>query len=108
MRLALPFVLLALVAGRAATASNAVPPGAAGSGAGAVSGYAVSDVSYTLDGEAVDAVSFALDPPTAATVKARLALSRPWTACTLGGGTVTCPVETPLGEASALAVVAAG
>lgn len=108
MRLALPLVLLALVAGRAATASNAVPTGAAGAGAGAVSGYAVSDISYSVSGEAIDGVTFTLDPPAAAVVKARLAPSEPWTPCAVSGGSASCPVATAFADASALAVVATG
>lgn len=106
MRLALPLVLLALVAGRAATASNAVPAGGAGAGSGAVSGYAVSEISYSVTGERIDGVTFTLDPPGAAVVKARLAPGEPWTSCTVTGGTASCPVATALAAVSALDVVA--
>lgn len=108
MRLVLPLVLLALVAGRAATASNAVPSAAAGAGSGAVSGFAVSDISYSVAGETIDGVSFTLAPPTATVVRARLAPGEPWTACSVAGGAASCPVSTPLAAVSALAVVATG
>ena len=108
MRLAHLLVLPALLAGPALTASSAVPPGSAGAGSGAISGYAISSISYSLDDETIDAVSFALSSPGAATVKARLAPSEPWTECALVGVMASCPVETPVMAASALDVVATG
>jgi hypothetical protein len=108
MRPVLLLVLLALLAGRAATASNAVPTGGAGAGSGIVSGYTVSDISYSVAGETIDGVTFSLAPPTATVVKARLAPSEPWTACTVSAGCAACPVATPLADVSALAVVATG
>ena len=108
MRFGVLLLLPALFAGPALTGSNIVPPESAGGGTGVISGYAVSSISYSLDDETIDTVSFALSPAGAATVKARLAPSEPWTACTLAGATASCPVETPVAAASALDVVAAG
>jgi hypothetical protein len=108
VRLSLLLLLPALLAVPALTASSAVPPGSAGAGTGVISGYAVSSISYSLDDETIDSVTFALSPAGAATVKARLAPSEPWTPCTLVGATASCPVETPVAAASALDVVAAG
>jgi hypothetical protein len=108
MRPVLLFVLLALLAGRAATASNAVPSGGAGAGLGTVSGYTVSDISYSVADDMIDGVSFTLAPPTATVVKARLAPGEPWTACTIASGTASCPVATTLASMSELAVVATG
>jgi hypothetical protein len=108
MRPVLLLVLLALLAGRAATASNAVPAGVAGAGAGTVSGYTVSEISYSTAGEAIDGVSFTLDPPTATVVRARLDPGEPWTTCSVSAGAASCPVATPLASVSALAVVATG
>ena len=109
MRLAIFILLLpALLAGRAATASNTVPASPAGSGSGAVSGYTISSVSYSIAGDTVAGVSFALSPAGAATVKARLAPSEPWTACTVFGGTVSCPLSVGAAVATSLEIVAAG
>jgi hypothetical protein len=108
MRFGVLLLLPALFAGPALTASNVLPPGSAGGGTRVISGYAVSSISYSLDDETIDTVSFALSPAGAASVKARLAPSEPWTACTLAGATASCPVETPVAAASALDVVAAG
>jgi hypothetical protein len=109
VRLAIFIVLLpALLAGRAATASNTVPAVTAGSGAGAVSGYTISAVSYSIVGNTVAGVSFSLSPAGAATVKARLAPSDPWTACTVSGSTVSCPLSVGVAVATSLEIVAAG
>jgi hypothetical protein len=106
MRPLLLLVLVALLAGRAATASNAVPGGGAGAGSGIVSGYTVSGISYSLSGETVDGVSFTLDRTGATTVLARLAPTEPWTSCTISGTAVSCPVTAQLASVSALDVVA--
>lgn len=108
MRLALVLIIPALFAGRAATASNTVPAGPAGSGAGPVSGYTVSAVSYSLAGASLDGVSFTLSPAGAAAVKARLASGEPWTACTISGTTVACPLAIAVSDAISLEVVATG
>lgn len=107
MRLGLMLLLPALCAGPALTASNPVPQGSAGAGEGAVSGYTVSSISYSLEDETVATVSFRLSPTSAATVRARIAPSAPWTPCAIAGDTASCPVETPLAQASSLDVVAA-
>ena len=108
MRLGPLLLLPALFAAPALTASSSVPPGAAGAGSGVVSGFAVSSISYALADDTIDTVSFTLSPPSAATVKARVAPSEPWTPCTLAGATASCPVGTPVAAAIALDVVAAG
>ena len=107
MRLALLLLLPALFAGRAATASNAVPSGPAGSGAAIVSGFTVSSISYSLAGDVLDGVSFTLAPAGARTVKVRLAPGEPWSNCSIAGGRVSCPLSTSVAAASELEVVAA-
>ena len=107
MRFALLLLLPALFAGRAATASNAVPAGSAGSGAGAVSGYVVTSISYSLAEDVLDGVSFTLTPAGAHTVKVRLAATEPWSACTVSGSAVSCPLSTTVSAAARLDVVAA-
>jgi hypothetical protein len=109
MRLALVLVLLpALLAGRAATASNTVPATAGGSGTGAVSGYTVSAISYSLAGDTIDGVSFTLSPAGATTVSARVRPTASWSACTVAGSIASCPLSSPVAEADELEVVAAG
>ena len=109
MRLAVLIVLLpALLAGRAATASNTVPAVQAGSGSGAVSGYTISSVSYSLAGDAISGVSFALSPSGAATAKVRPAPGEAWAACTLSGDIATCPLSVAVTAAISLEIVAAG
>ena len=109
MRFALALLLIvpALCAGRAATASNAVPAGAAGSGAGVVSGYTISSVSYSLAEDVLDGVSFTIEPGGARTVKVRVAADEPWSACTIAGNAVSCPLSTGVAAAARLDVVAA-
>ena len=107
MRSAVVLVLLSLLAVPALTASNGIAPGSAGAGSGAISGYAVSSISYSLAGEAIDGVSFELAPANARTVKARLAPDAPWSACTVSGASVSCPVASPVDAAVALEIVAA-
>ena len=107
MRLALLLLLPALFAGRAATASNAVPSGPAGSGAAIVSGFTVSSISYSLAGDVLDGVSFTLAPADARTVKVRLAPGEPWSTCSIAAGAVSCPLATNVAAAAALEVVAA-
>ena len=107
MRLALLLLLPALFAGRAATASNAVPSGPAGSGAAIVSGFTVSSISYSLTDDTLDGVSFTLAPAGARTVKVRVAPGEPWSTCAIAGNAVSCPLATPVAAAAALEVVAA-
>ena len=107
MRFALLLVIPALLAGRAATASNGVPAAAAGSGAGVVSGYTVSSISYSLSEDVLDGVSFTLSPAGARTVKVRLAATEPWSACSIAGTSASCPLSTSIGTAARLDVVAA-
>lgn len=107
MRFALLLILPALFAGRAATASNAVPVSAAGSGAGAVSGYTISAISYSLSDDTLDGVSFTLSPATATTVKVRLAPDGLWNDCTVVGAAAACALATAVAEATTLEVVAA-
>jgi hypothetical protein len=106
VRSAAVLVLLSLLAVPALTASNGIAPGSAGAGSAAISGYAVSSISYSLDGEEIDGVSFALAPAGARTVKARLAPDAPWSACTVEGASVSCPLAAPVDAAVALEVVA--
>jgi hypothetical protein len=108
MRPLLLLALPALFAGPALTGANAVPGTTGGLGSATISGYEVTEVAYALDGETVEAVSFQLAPASARTVRARLAPNRPWTSCTVAGGTVSCPIATPVDAAATLDVVAAG
>ena len=107
MRFALLLLLPALFAGRAATASNAVPAGPAGSGAATVSGFSVSSISYSLADDVLDGVSFTLAPAGARTVKVRVAPGEPWLSCSIVGDAVSCPLSTNVAAAAALEVVAA-
>lgn len=108
MRFALVLILPALFAGRAATASNVIPAVPVGSGAGEISGFTVASVSYSVAQATIDGVSFTISPAVAATVKARLATTEPWTDCVIAGATVSCPVATSAAAAESLEVVAAG
>ena len=109
MRLALVLVLLpALLAGRAATASNTVPSSPAGSGDGAVSGYTVSDVAYSLDGDVLDGVTFTLAPAGATTVSARVAPTEPWSTCAVAGSAASCQLSSDAAVAVSLEIAAAG
>lgn len=107
MRLVLLLLLPALFVGRAATASNAVPAGPAGAGAAAVSGFTVSSISYSVADDVLDGVSFTLAPAGARTAKVRVAPGEPWSACTIAGNAVSCPLSTSIAAAVELDVVAA-
>ena len=107
MRPLLLFALPALFAAPALTASSSVPTTAGGLGSATISGYQVSSIDYELDDETIDAVSFELAPATARTVRARVASQLSWTACSVAGAAVTCPVGTPVAAATALEILAA-
>ncbi len=93
---ALALLLFGLaLSGLARTASNTVPDTKAGDGQAVVSGYVVSTVHYVgnaTDPTLLDSVTFDLDtaPPPGATIRARLATSGPFYACTNSGVAVTC------------------
>ena len=97
-----------LAASDAYTASNGVPGAAAGAGSGSISGYAISDVHYELTGDSIAGVGFSLDPPTAQTVRVRLAGGGPWSPCSVTGAAATCTTSVPIAAVSRLEVVAAG
>ncbi len=104
---ALAFILVGLALSvLARTASNTVPATKAGDGQAVVSGYVISTVHYfgnATDPTLLDSVTFDLDtvPPPGATIRARLAASGPFYACTNSGVAVTC--DTTVGTQATVA-----
>jgi hypothetical protein len=91
-------LLVGGLAGRAATASNAVPAGKVGQGSAATSPYTISGVSYTLNAsrpQRIDQVAFTINPTTPRIVKAQLVSGSSWYACTNVSGSVTCTTTSP-------------
>lgn len=103
--------LLALVLHAALAAGGVVSGSDAGAGQQPVSGYVVEDVRWALapgDPALVEAVRLRLDRA-ARTVRVRVDASA-WSACSIAGLEVSCPlpVPLPLAATSSLAVAAAG
>lgn len=91
-------LLVGGVAGRAATASNAVPAGTVGQGSAATSPYTISGVAYSLNTnrpQRIDQVAFTISPATPRVVKAQLVSGGSWYPCTNVSGSVSCTTTSP-------------
>jgi hypothetical protein len=103
--LAALFIVAAMGATGALTASNTVPSATAGSGSGTISGYTASSVSYTINSStptSIDAVSFTLNAA-ATTAKIKLvAAGSTWYSCTnSSGNNWSCDTTSPQASLSA-------